>query len=82
MTNSKKEAVLMRGYALGRQEVTSLNNAVRNLAEHVNEHTVLLHALIKKLGTTPEELINSLDERDFVNDADLPKDADVAGNQN
>jgi len=56
------------GLALTQQD--SLNKAVRNLCDLVNEHTVLLMALMKKFGTNPNELMELLSPADFVNPAD------------
>lgn len=74
MMNDDKENVdVMKGYALGRTEQTAINNVIRNLCGLVNEHTLILMALMKKFGTNPEALLKLLDECDFLNDADTPK---------
>lgn len=71
---SDRNDEFVKGYALGRKELTSLHATIRNLVDLVNEHTFLFMALMKKLGTNPEELMASLDEKDFLNDEDVPKE--------
>jgi hypothetical protein len=66
-----------KGFALGRQEVHSRDAALRRCVELVNEHTILMQALMKKLGTNPDELLKLLDQGDFINDADVPKEGTV-----
>ena len=72
-SQSEVEGAFEKGFALGRQEARSLANAVRMLADLTNEHTVLLQCMMKKMGTNPEELIKLLDQKDFLNDDDVPK---------
>lgn len=56
-----------RGYALGRRAAYSLENAIRALTDRTNELTILMQAIIKKLGTNPQELLELLKPEDFVN---------------
>ena len=58
MTDRNEEA--RKAFSLGQQAIKSNNEAIRALAEHVNQHTILLFALMKKLNTNPDELVASL----------------------
>lgn len=57
-------------YALALIQYDALNKSVRRLAELVNEHTLLVMAIAKRLGTTPQELVATLKPEDFVNPDD------------
>lgn len=70
---------VQKGYALGYASAKSLEQAVRTLAERVNEHTALIMAMMKKFGTNPEELMATLTADDFLNPEEQKN---VDGNEN
>lgn len=66
MSENSQQPEELSAFALKAIEHRALNNAVRNLAGLVNDHTVMLLALCKKLETTPEDLIKLVTEADFL----------------
>jgi hypothetical protein len=64
-----------RGFALGFSVSKTLESAVRNLADHMNDHTVLLFAIMKHLGKTPEEFVQLLTEEDLAGMRAAAKDS-------
>ena len=67
MSDAINQPEELSAFALKAVEHRALNAAVRNLAGLVNDHTVLLLALCKKLNTTPEELVALVTPEDFLN---------------
>lgn len=69
-----------QNYALAATQHNALNAAVRNLAGNVNQHTLLLAALMKKLNVTPDELIATLVPEDFIHPEDTKLIEEPSGN--
>lgn len=68
---------MQQGYALGMSTANSLASAVRSLAEKVNDHTILLMALMKLLKTDPEKLMLLMGEDDFVPADKMPEEKKI-----
>jgi hypothetical protein len=66
MSNNDTELDVQQRYALTATENRALTSAVRNLALLINEHTLLLFAVCKHLGKTPEELCALISDTDFI----------------
>ena len=67
MSDAINQPEELSAFALKAVEHRALSAAVRNLVGLVNDHTVLLLALCKKLNTTPEELVALVTPEDFLN---------------
>jgi hypothetical protein len=70
MPANEQQPEELSAFALKAIEHRALNAAVRNLAGLVNDHTVLLLGLCKKLQTTPEELVALVKPEDFLEPAE------------
>ena len=66
MNDTIQQPEELSAFALKSVEHRALNAAVRNIVGLVNDHTVLLLALCKKLNTTPEELVALVTPEDFL----------------
>lgn len=70
MSERDKQEVAQTRAVMAAVQYDALNNAVRALADRVNEHTIMWIALCKKLGITPAQLTENITPEDFVNPAD------------
>lgn len=67
-----RNEVAKQNYALALVRYDALNNTVRRLADLVNQHTLLIAALMKVHNQTPDQLLALLKPEDFINPADNP----------
>lgn len=55
-----------KAFVLTAERERSLDHAVRQIAQLVNDHTVLLFGVMKILKTSPEEILKMLSSDDVI----------------